>query len=194
MSTIYTTADNYDINASKVGTLGSPAAGSLTAVVKRLGDTVSIKFTLAAARMTVTDGAGSGSHGSLKLMDLIEGDWHFVSSRMNFTAFAESAGVSGGDTVFDIGVGTTAIAAAADGVLTADAAIDNIAVKGDVTLSSGAGTLATQNDPCNVMVDGTGTALDIYLNWSGTAATVDASGTLDVTGTINIIAHYLGDD
>lgn len=194
MSTIYTTADDFSINASKVGTLGSPASGTLSAVIKRLGDYVTIKFTLTAARMTVTDGAGSGSHGSLKLIDLIEGDWHFLSSRMNFTAFAESAGVSGGDTVFDIGVGTTAIAAAADGVLTADAAIDNIAVKGDVTLSSGAGVLATANDPCNVMVDGTATALDIYLNWSGTAATVDASGTLDVTGTINIIAMYLGDD
>ena len=194
MGTIYTSAGANSINASSVGTLTTPASGTLTAVMKRLGDFVSIDFTLTAMRMTVTDAAGSGSSGSYKLIDLVEGDWHFVSSRMSFTAFAESAGVSGGDTVFDIGVGTTAIAAAADGVLTADAAYDNVAIKGDVTLSGGAGVLATANDPCNIMVDGTATPLDLYLNWSGTAATVDATGTLDVTGTISVRAIHLGDD
>jgi hypothetical protein len=194
MSTIYTTADDFDINASKVGTLTTPASGTLTAVIKRLGNLVSIKFTLTAMRMTVTDGAGSGSHGTYKLMDLNEGAWHFLSSRMNFTAFTESAGVSGGDTVFDIGVGTGAIAAAADGVLTASATYDDIAAKGDVTLSSGAGTLATAIDLSALSADGTATPVDINLNWSGTAATVDATGTLDITGTITINALYLGDD
>lgn len=194
MSTIYTTADDFDINASKVGTLTTPASGTLSAVIKRLGSFVSITFTLTAMRMTVTDGAGSGSHGSYKLIDLNEGAWHFLSSRMNFTAFAESAGVSGGDTVFDIGVGTGAIAAAADGVLTADATYDNVAAKGDVTLSGGAGTLATAIDLAAASVDGTSTPADLYLNWSGTAATVDASGTLDVTGTITVNMVYLGDD
>lgn len=194
MSTIYTTADDFDINASKVGTLNTPASGTISAVIKRLGNFVSIKFTLTAARMTVTDAAGSGSSGSLKLIDLIEGGWHVLSSRMNFTAFTESAGVSGGDTVFDIGVGTAAIAAAADGVLTASATYDDVAAKGDVTLSNGAGTLATAVDLAALSVDGTGTAADFYLNWSGTAATVDASGTLDITGTININMVYLGDD
>lgn len=195
MSTIYTTADDYDINASKIGALAAaPASGTVSLIAKRLGNFFTLEFTLAAARMTVTDAAGSGSSGSLKLYDFNEGVIHFLSSVMDFTAFAESAGVSGGDTVFDIGVGTVAIAAAADGVLTGASTYDNVAVKGDVTLSGGAGTLASQIDLAALGVDGSGTAVDLYLNWSGTAATVDASGTLDVTGTIRIAGVWLGDD
>lgn len=195
MSTIYTTADDFDINLSKIGALAAaPASGTVSVVGKRLGNFWSLDFTLTAARMTVTDAAGSGSSGSLQLFDFNPGVLHVLSSVMNFTAFAESAGVSGGDTVFDIGVGTVAIAAAADGVLTGAATYDNVAAKADVTLSSGAGTVATAIDLAALSVDGTATAADLYLNWSGTAATVDASGTLDVTGTIRIAGIFLGDD
>jgi hypothetical protein len=195
MSTIYTTADDFDINLSKIGALAAaPASGTVSVVGKRLGNFWSLDFTLTAARMTVTDAAGSGSSGSLQLFDFNPGVLHVLSSVMNFTAFAESAGVSGGDTVFDIGVGTVAIAAAADGVLTGAATYDNVAAKADVTLSSGAGTVATAIDLAALSVDGTSTAADLYLNWSGTAATVDASGTLDVTGTIRIAGIFLGDD
>jgi hypothetical protein len=195
MSTIYTTADDFNVNLAKIGTQAAqPASGSVTLVGKRIGDYWSLVFTLNAARMTITDAAGSGSSGSLQLFDFNAGVLHVLSSVMNFTAFAESAGVSGGDTVFDIGVGSAAIAAAADGVLSASATYDNIAAKADVTLSSGAGTVATAIDLAALSLDGTSTAADIYLNWSGTAATVDASGTLDITGTIRIAGVFLGDD
>jgi hypothetical protein len=195
MSTIYTTADDYDINLSKLGALAAaPASGTVSVVGKRLGNFWTLDFTLTAAQMTVTDAAGSGSSGSLQLFDFNAGVLHVLSSVMDFTAFTESSGVSGGDTVFDIGVGSVAIAAAADGVLTGAATYDNIAAKADVTLSGGAGTVATQIDLAALSLDGTSTASDIYLNWSGTAATVDATGTLDVTGTIRIAGIFLGDD
>ena len=195
MGTIYTSADDYDINLSKLGALATaPSSGTVSVVAKRLGNFFSLDFTLTAAQFAVTDAAGSGSSGSLKLFDFNAGVIHVLSSVMDFTAFAESSGVSGGDTVFDIGVGSAAIAAAADGVLTASATYDNIAAKGDVTLSGGAGTLATAIDLAALSLDGTSTAADIYLNWSGTAATVDATGTLDVTGTIRIAGVWLGDD
>lgn len=195
MGTIYTTTGSQNINADAVGTLASPTSGTVTAVTKRLGHFFSIDFTLTAARIVVTDGAASGSHGALKLMDLIEGGFHFIASRQNYTAYAEGSALTtaAGDAVFDIGVGTAAIAAAADGVLTASATYDNIGAKVDQTLSGGT-TTGSLFDPCDVSVDGTGTALDIVLNWSGTAATIDATSYIDVTGTITVVGCYLGDD
>lgn len=126
-------------------------------------------------------------------MDLAEGSWVFLGSRQNYTAYAADGTGVPDDTVFDIGVGTAAIAAAADGVLTASATYDNIGAKIDQTLSGGT-TTGTGVDAANAAVDGTTTALDVVLNWSGTAATVDGDGTIDVTGTITIVAAYLGDD
>lgn len=193
MSTIYTTHKDIDINAAHVGTLNTPTSGTVTAVTKRLGEFVSITFTLTAARIPVTDDTTNGSFGSLKLMDLVSGGWHFISSRQNYTAYVPDGTGVPNDTVFDIGVGTAAIAAAADGVLTASATYDNIGAKVDQTLSGGT-TTGTGFDAANVSVDGTGTDLDIVLNWSGTAATVDGNGTIDVTGTITVIAAFLQDD
>lgn len=196
MGTIYTSTSTKNINAAEIGALATaPASGTVTAVIKRLGHFFSIDFTLTAARIVVTDGAASGSHGALKLMDLIDGGFHFISSRQNYTAFAEGSALTGGagDAVFDIGVGSAAIAAAADGVLTASATYDDIGAKVDVTLSGGTGT-GTLFDPANVSVDGTATAKDIVLNWSGTAATIDATSYIDVTGTITVVGCFLGDD
>lgn len=196
MGTIYTSTGSQNINADAVGTLATaPVSGTVSAVIKRMGHFFSIDFTLTAAQIPVTDAAGSGSYGSLKLMDLNEGGFHIIASRQNYTAFAEGAALTtaAGDAVFDIGVGSAAIAAAADGVLTASATYDDIGAKVDVTLSGGTGT-GTGFDPANVSLDGTGTAKDIVLNWSGTAATIDASSTIDVTGTITIVGCFLGDD
>ena len=62
--------------------------------------------------------------------------------------------------------------------------ITNVAGTGAGTKFGGQGTA----------VDGTGTAVDLYLNWSGTAATIDANGTITVTGTVELLVALLGDD
>lgn len=193
MGTIYTTDKALDINAAAVGTLATPASGTLTGVLKFVGGFAHITLTLTGVRIAVTDATTSGSYGSTKLMDMASGSWHFLSSRVDYTAYsADGTGVPD-DAVFDIGIGTGAIDTAADGVLTGDASYDNISAKVDQTLSGGT-TTGTALDACNVVVDGTGTALDINMNWAGTAATIDGDGTIDVTGTITIVAAYLGDD
>jgi hypothetical protein len=193
MGTIFTTDQSLDINAAAVGTLASPASGTVTAVMKYVAGYAQITFTLDAARIAVTDAAGSGSYGSLKLMDMAPGSWHFLSSRVDFTAYSPDGTGVPNDAVFDIGVGTGAISAAADGVLTGDATYDNVAAKVDQTLSGGTVT-GTALDAANAVVDGTGTDLDLNLNWSGTGATIDGDGTIDVTGTITVNAVWLGDD
>lgn len=63
-------------------------------------------------------------------------------------------------------------------------------------ISTSAGTeVCTQVDGANTTaLNGTASATALYLNWSGTAATIDASSNIDVTGTITIVGCFPGDD
>lgn len=192
MGTIYTTDKALDINDVAVGTIASPTSGTVSWVAKFVAGLVHITFTLTAARIVVTDDTTNGSFGSLKLADLSPGAWHFIASRQDYTAFASDGTGVPADAVFDIGVGTGAIDAAGDGVLTGSATYDNVGAKVDHTL--GGAYAGTSLDACNVAVDGTATALDLNLNWAGTGATVDGNGWVDVTGTVTVVAAFLGDD
>ena len=180
--------------SNNVGTVAAqPVSGSVSTTVEQHGSFFRIDIKLAAAQIPVTDAGASGSYGALKLMDLNEGVYAFLASRSDYTAFAEGAALTGaaGDAVFDIGVGSVAIAAAADGALagTDDDIVPEIAV----TLSGGTGT-GSANVVTAAVVDGSAAAKDLVLNWSGTAATIDANSTIDVTGTISIVGVFLNDD
>lgn len=175
-------------------TVNTPTSGTITMEHFPSKNGVhTTRFTLTAARMTITDATTSGSHGSLKLCDLAELAYTTLGCRQNYTAFAEGATLTGGagDAVFDIGVGSVAIAAPADGALTGTN--DDIGDEIAVTLSSGTGT-GTNIFGDGVAHNGTATAGSFNLNVSGTAATIDATSTLDVTGTIEITWADLGDD
>lgn len=181
--------------ATDLGTVASqPASGSFALTFDRLGHGMfRVNGTLTAARISVTDAAGSGSFGALKLMDLVEGAWLSLGGRFNQTAAAEGAALTGaaGDAVYEIGLGFVAIAAAADGTL--GATLDNVIGDLNVTNSGGTGS-GTIIDSTGGNVDGTATAADLVLNWSGTAATIDANSTIDITGTFTCILVKLGDD
>lgn len=178
-----------------VGAVNQPAAGSIAVREAQMGPFNATTFTLNAARITVTDGAGSGSYGSLKIYDLPAGAISFLGSRQDYTAFAEGAALTGaaGDAVFEIGVGTTAIAAAADGTL-GNGVNENVGQAVAVTLSGGTGTGTAVDGAKTTALNGTATATDLYLNWSGTAATIDANSTISVTGTITVLWAHMGDD
>jgi hypothetical protein len=177
-----------------IGALASPTSGTVAVTVHRAGPYVRLDFTLSAARVPVTDAGGTGSFGALKLWDWAQQALVYVGCRQDYTAFAEGAALTGaaGDAVFDIGVGTVAKAAAADGAL-GDATDDDIGGEMAVTLTSGTAT-ATLVNATNAAVNGTATAGAIVLNWSGTAATIDANSHIDVTGTISVAVTLLGDD
>lgn len=181
------------------GTLAAqPTSGSValsaTATTSFQFPIVQLTFTLDAARVPVTDATTSGSFGALKLMDLVPGAWAVLGAIQDYTAFAEGDALTGeaGDAVFDIGVGSVAKAAAADGELggTND---DDIGGEIAVTLSGGTGTGSLVEGPKTTVIDGTSTAADIVLNISGTAATIDATSHIDVTGTIVLTLMWLGD-
>ncbi len=188
--------NNLTVNGNEIGALATaPTSGTVAVTVSRNGRYFNLDFTLTAARIPVTDGAASGSHGTLKLWNFNQQAISFLGARQNYTAFAEGAALTtaAGDAVFEIGVGTTAISAAADGTL-GNGVNENVGQAVSVTLSSGTGTGTAVDGAKTTALDGTATALSLNLNWSGTAATIDATSTIDVTGTITVSGVFLGDD
>lgn len=176
---------------ASIGTLALPTSGQVILEANNVQfPSFNLTFKLTAARIPVTDGAGSGSYGSLKLFDFIAGVINFKSCDQKYTAFAEGALLTGaaGDAAFKIGVGLTAIAAAADATL----ATGNKDIGGEIsiTLSSGTGTGALAGQSTKV-IDGTASAADLCLNWSGSAATIDANSYIDVTGTITVAGEFM---
>ena len=171
----------------------NPASG-LSVDIKRSGAGLyRLDFTLTAVSITVTDAAGSGSSGSLKIFDFAPGSIVALACRQDYTAFAEGAALTGaaGDASFVMGLGSVA-ANAGDAALTGTE-VDFGAVTSAITLSSGTGT-GTKHSATAAALDGTTTPVDLYLNWSGSAATIDANSTISVTGTISVLVAVLGDD
>jgi len=184
---------NADVAASLIGAVAEK--DGLSCRIELFGPVFRLTFTLDGMEITVTDGAGSGSHGSQKLFDFVQQAVSFLGSRQDYTAFAEGTALTtgAGDAAFEIGVGTTAISAAANGTL-GDGAQENVGQAVAVTNASGTGTGTAVDGPKAAALNGTGTALDLYLNWSGTAASIDANSTIAVTGTITVVGALLGDD
>lgn len=179
---------------AKLGAVAQPTSGIVAALLEELGPRMyRVNLRLVAARIPVTDAAGSGSYGTLKLFDFVEAAVSYLGCRQDYTAFAEGAALTtaAGDAAFAIGIGTAAIAAAADGTLAT--ANKDIGGSISVTLSGGTG-VGTDVTGAGKGVNGTGTATDLNLNWSGSAATIDASSTIDVTGTVTVVVVLLGDD
>jgi len=184
-----------DSSLAGIGTVNQPAVGYVSCVATKDNNAIRLDFTLSKARISVTDAAGSGSYGSLKLFDFVEGVVSFLGARQDYTAFVEGSALTtaAGDAVFEIGVGTTAIGAAADGTL-GNGVNENVGQAVSVTNSSGTGTGTAVDGAKTTALNGTTTPIDLYLNWSGTAATIDASSTIGVTGTISVLFAFVGDD
>jgi hypothetical protein len=134
---------------------------------------------------TIT-GSGIAASSEIESMDTVAGTIT-LSELTTATAAAVEltqtalTGATDGD--FEIGLGTTEIVAAADGVLAAGN--ENIGADVDVVAEV-------------VAAGGTDTTAEylaadavVYLNVSGTAATIDVNGYVDVTGTVVIVGVML---
>lgn len=179
-------------NTTNVGAIN--AATGLALTVSRLGPFARLDFTFTALSITVTDAAGSGSSGSKKIFDFVQAGVVPLGCRQDYTAFAEGAALTGGagDAAFVMGLGHAA-ADAGDGALTGDEVSFGSATD-TITLSGGTGTGTKFNGANTAAIDGTGTAVDLYLNWSGSAASIDANSTISVTGTASVLVALVGDD
>jgi hypothetical protein len=176
---------------ASIGTLALPTSGTI--VLEDNGvqyPDFSLTFTLAAARIPVTDGTTSGSYGALKIFDFVAGVVDYLACSQNYTAFAEGTALTtaAGDAAFNIGVGSAAIVAAADNTLaTANKDIGSAIA---ITNSGGTGTGSGVNQSTKI-VDGSVSHATLNLNWSGSAATIDASSTIDVTGVITVTGRFV---
>jgi hypothetical protein len=187
---------NYPDFSTLLGTVAQPTSGKVTADISFNERTreFTIDFTLLNARVPVTDAAGSGSSGSLKLFDFIQSAIAFHGCRQDYVRCVTGAALdtSAGDAAYVWGVGTAA-ATAGDGTLTGT--MQDIGTKTSTITNSGGTGAGTQIDGAKTTgLDGTSSAKSLYLNWSGTAATIDANSTIDVTGTITVSGVLLGDD
>lgn len=169
------------------------AATGLACTVTKVGDVAKLVFTLTAVSVPVTDAGGSGSSGSLKIFDFVQQSLAVLGCRQNYTAFVEGAALTGaaGDAAFVMGLGSVA-ADAGDGALSTTE-VDFGSATATITLVAGT-AVGTKHNGALGAIDGTTTAADLYLNWSGTAATIDANSTISVTGTITVLVAMLGDD
>lgn len=179
-------------SSNDIGAMNQAADG-LTCIVTRFGKFASLEFNLNGVVIDTTDATTSGSSGSVKLFDFATtGLVVPLASSQIYTAAVDSSAITTGvgDVVYVLGVGSVA-ANAGDGALTGTE-VDYAAATATITNSSfdvpstqkklaGAGTA----------VDGSATASDIYLNWSGSAATSDANGTMTITGTITLLVALL---
>lgn len=179
-----------------IGTAAQPASGAVY-LDARFDNYpyFSLTFTLDRARVPVTDGAGSGSSGTLKIFDFNQGGISFLGCRQDYTSFVEGSALTtaAGDAVHVLGIGTTSATTARDGTLTGNE--QNVGnVTSQITNVAGTGATTKFTGAVTASVDGTATALDLYLNWSGTAATIDANSTIDVSGTVTVTGVFIGDD
>lgn len=178
-----------------VGIVAAPTSGTVVLTAREVAyPFFHLTFALNAARIPVTDAAASGSYGSLKLFDFNQAAFSLLGCRQDYTAFAEGSALTtaAGDAAFVLAVGTGAVGAAADGALSSTSV--NIGATVSVTNAAGTGAGTGVTGASATAINGTATASDIYLNWSGTAATIDANSYIDVTGTITVAGIMLGDD
>lgn len=190
------TVENADSFASP-GAVATAAAGSawgtvptvtgLSAVFRESGDFCRIDFTFTAMEITVTDAGAGGASGSVKILDFAQMGLMLLGSVQIYTAFAEGAALTGGagDAAFVMGLGSVA-ANAGDAALTGTE-VDFGDVTSTITLSGGTGTGNKLTGPKTTPLDGHTTAVDLYLNWSGSAATIDANSTIAVTGKASVL-------
>lgn len=153
-----------------------------------------LKFGFTAARLPWTDSGASGGFGVLKLMTFNEGVVTLLGSTQRWTVLTDVGGTittAGLDMVGVIAFGT-ATAVVHDGTLSSTE-VDWCATRSFTMPATGFTTAIVQ---AGVLAgfDGTGTAKDVWLNVTGTAATSDASGSFDMTGYFNIWGVNGGDN
>jgi hypothetical protein len=175
------------------GTLGTAPTSGIVGVESAEASTIPVfclKFGFTTARVVWTDAAGSGSSGSLKLMTFNEGVITLLGSAQRWTAIADGTSPTSATMAGVIAFGTVA-ATAHDGTLSTTE-VDWCATRSFTLPATGFATAIIQ---AGVLagVDGTTTAKDVYLNASGTIASSNGSGYLDMSGYFNIWGIHGGD-
>jgi hypothetical protein len=225
--------------------------------IKRVGPYFAMHIIFGDLIMDVTDGAGSGSHGNLRIGEWVGDDVCLQQARIflegigendlaaftgnttdtltTITNVSSTVGLQVGATVTGVGIGAGARIASIDSLTQITLTVASTATGADVALTqpavSGGDTafeISLASETIDAAADGDlgdfGDAIADYaliavadlsaftedaasnpiarftddsslnINWSGSAATVDASGSIELTGNIWIIGVLLGLD
>lgn len=177
---------------SATDTVGSaPSVSGLTANEKIGNLPRKIAITLTSVAVTWTDNGASGGYGSLKIYDMPEGVVCVLAANLKITAASWSAGMGATATSVVFSVGSAAEATGA----TLDSTQANICPSvsaGTLAASAVAAAFGTQlATPTNL--NGTATAIDVYLNIASDGTDSTAGGTVTVSGTLEITYIPAGD-
>ncbi len=191
------TATFTDLNllsaAAAAAAVGAVAGTGVACAIRHFAGYVELDFTFTNVAVTWTDAGAGGASGSIKIFDFVEGAWQSLGSRSNLTFASDTTMDVAGDLAMVYAFGSVA-ANAGDAALTGTE-VDFVPISGTVTFSANAATSATLLKAAGAaVVDGTATASDYIMNFSGSAATSDANGVLTVNGTHSVRLIKLGDD
>lgn len=192
----YTTAevdvDDQSTLTTVLGAVNQPTTGKITCNVSRVGFLYRMDFTFDGVEIAHTDATTSGSSGSHKIFDFVQGAIVPIACRHDLTLTGDDT-IDGdqGDMAGVVAFGSAA-ANAGDGALSGTEV--DFAATAAFTLSSYVDAIGTTVTGQGTPVDGTGTAVDLYLNESGSAATSEATGVITVDGTASFLVAMLGDD
>lgn len=148
-------------------------------------------LTLSSVSITMTDATTAGSHGSLQLYDFPTGVFFLLGAVTDLSTLAGAGGLA--DTAALVGaLGSEALAT--DNATLTSAEADFVPSTAG-TLSSGAGVLDGETTTALIAIwDGTGGAIDLFLNLAVPDAGTSANDTLTVSGTITLFWLELGDN
>lgn len=175
-------------------TSGAGTKNGSTVAVKELGDGVIHKtvFTFTDHAIALTDNAGTVAYGGSKIYDFPEGIIMVLGASTDIALTKSSAGVND-DWDGDFGVGTVT---ASDNATLASTEQNIIPTTATPQATAGA-TTADGNSTAAVVIDGSATAADVYLNFLVDDADHDVTGTacnLIVNGTMTMVWTSLGDN
>lgn len=177
---------------STLNTLGTASTTSgITTKTTVDGGLRRTTITLTAATATWTDNTTTGSSASLKIFDFPEGVINVVGAACFLTAFSSptNAPLQTGSTTLVFSLGTDA--AATDNFTLTALEANIVASTAGGTLTTGAITATAKGigPPCATIdstFDGSGTAKDLYINFSADATNSVANGTVTFSATVVI--------
>lgn len=146
-------------------------------------------FTFTAQSVTTTDATTAGAHGNLKFYTFPEGNVAVLGAVSNLTIARVGTAITTTAAVVS-SVGTVA-ASNADATLTSTEA--NVIPSTAGTLNAGAGTVKGESTAV-VVIDGTTTAGDLFLNFAMPDASSTGNDALLVSGTVKVAYLVLGDN
>lgn len=167
--------------------LGAKNGATVTAV-ENVGLVHKTVLTLASTPIATVDAGAAGAHGGVKVYDFPEGNILVLGAVTDLSTLAGAGGVA--DTAAVVGSLGSTLVATDNATLTSTEA--NVVPSTSGTLVAGAGSIDGVSTGV-VVLDGTATPADLYLNLAMPDAGSSADDSIAVSGTITITWVNLGD-